>query len=128
MSKSIIGHKVELWQFEYVKDAYEDQLGKKHEANVVRRKVIVTIVETHDVIGEWSDQNIPDGMWIAKDDDGVQYTQRIDECSMSPRYAWGDNQNGFWIPAQSRGWFTPYMNPDGTKAVPQVLNASPPVS
>jgi len=120
-----IGKRFELWQYEYVKDAYEDQMGRKHEANVVRRKVIITITETQPTVGEWSGQNFEDGLWIAKDESGVMYTQRLDETSMCGRYVWWDKFGGNWIPAQSRGWFIPYMNPDGTKAVPQVLDASP---
>jgi hypothetical protein len=116
---SILGKRFELWQYEHVEGAYEDQMGVKRDANVVRRKVIVTVVDTRDIVGGWSGQLYKDAYWIAKDEAGVTYTQAFDELSMGGRHSWGD---GKWIQAQSRGWFDPYINPDGTKAVPQVLD------
>jgi len=117
-----IGQRFELWQSEYVRDDYEDQMGRKHEAQVVRRKVIVTVVETRATVGGYTGKTYPDGYWIAKDEAGVEYTQMFDEISMGGRERWHDSLRGSWTRAQ-RGWLTPYINPDGTKAVPQVLDA-----
>lgn len=121
---SIVGKRFELWQHEYVKDAYEDQMGVKRPAQVVRRKVIVTVVDTRNIVGGWTGKTYTDGYWIAKDEAGVTYTNSFDELSMGGRDRWWDGKS-HWTQAQSRGWLDPYINPDGTKAVPQVLDATP---
>lgn len=117
----MIGKQIELWQSEYVKHAYTDQLGVQHDAQVVRRKVIVTIVEVRDMPSAWCAKTVEGGLWIASDEAGVQYTQTLDETSMCGRFSWTDSLKGHWHAAQKRGFILPYMNPDGTKAVPQAL-------
>jgi len=116
----MIGRQFELWQVEYAKDAYEDQMGVKHPAHVVRRKVVVTVVRTLDLVGGWSGKLHKDGVWIATDESGTQYQQTFDELSMGGRSSWWDGKLA-WTVAQTRGWFDPYINPDGTKAVPVKL-------
>jgi hypothetical protein len=116
------GKRFELWQHEYVKHAYEDQMGIKREANVIRRKVIVTVVKTLPLNSNYRDGEVFEhGIWIATDETGAEYRQHFDELSMGGRTSWWDGKSA-WIEATPRGWFTPYMNPDGTKAVPQELN------
>jgi hypothetical protein len=121
----VIGTQHELWQYEYVKDAYTDQMGVKHEANVVRRKVIVTVVRTLELQSSYTADVYKDGIWKATDETGMEYTQWFDELSMGGRQSWSDNSGGAWTVAQNRGWFTPFMNPDGTKAVPVKLPHPP---
>lgn len=120
---SVVGRKFELWQSEYVTRAYTDQMGRKHDAWVVRRKVIVTVVDTRDTEGGWSGRTHKDGYWIAKDEAGVEYTQMFDETSMWGRSRWHDSLHNSWELSVKDGLIDPYMNPDGTKAVPQVLDA-----
>lgn len=119
----MLGKKFELWQYEHVKNAYEDQMGVKHDANVIRRKVIVTVVEVRNTKGDYSGETIPNGYLEAEDEDGNKYINILDETSMCGRRNWSGPMRSWWTVAESRGWFTPYMNPDGTKAVPQVLDA-----
>lgn len=119
--KNPIGDRHELWQSEYVFQAYTDQMGKKHDAQVVRRKVIVTVVRSMATKSSWVEGEVFEhGIWIAIDDAGVEYTQFFDELSMGGRDHWHDSLKGSWTRAQE-GWLTPYMNADGTKATPQAL-------
>lgn len=119
----MIGKQVELWHTKYTHDAYTDQMGIKHPATVVLRKAIVTIRETLDLVGAWSEQVIPGGIWIAYDENGVRYTQMLDECSYAGCRSHWSGDGTHWITATPSGYPTPYINTDGTKAVPADLTA-----
>lgn len=116
----MIGRQFELWQSEFVKEAYTDQMGKTHPAQVVRRRVIVAITRTLDLVGGWSGELHKDGVWIATDSAGTEYQNSFDETSMGGRNSWWDGKSS-WIMATKRGWFDPYINPDKTLAVPVEL-------
>lgn len=120
-TSELIGKRFELWQSSYKSKAYTDQMGVAHDAYVVQRKAIVTVTDTRDVQGSWSGKTYEDGYLIAKDEAGVEYTQAFNETSMHGRFAWSDSVNNSWHLAVADGIAAPYINIDGTKAVPQTL-------
>jgi hypothetical protein len=126
----VIGTRHELWENEYRKDAYTDQMGIKHDAQVIMRVAIVEIVEVRDVKGDWGGDVIKGGGWRAIDAEGREYFNNwnsFDDASMSPRSTWlGGGGRGYWMSASKYSWGgSPYIHLDGTRAVPQVLSQAP---
>ena len=123
---------MEAWRSDYTKDAYTDQLGLSHWANIVYERIIIHIeaqAEQFEYYGrKWYMSD-----YIGHSDDGRKWRFRAELVSYSGGGYWqllddprefplGTIERGHWtrVPYIEKGKDSPkgYMFPDGTPAVP----------
>lgn len=120
---SQIGRKVVLWDEQYRKNAYIDQLGISHNAFVVLREFVVRIIEEREVKNVWG-SGMSTG-WKAITEDGRVFTcnwNSFPDDSMTPTYYWDAiNEDGYiWNPvdAVQACSIMPHVDEKGNRAIP----------
>ena len=118
----MIGRKLVLWNYEGRSNAYTDQFGMRHNANILTREVVVTIVESKPVKGSYTNDDLLG--YRAEDSEGHSYYnnwENFDDLSSTPRACWFDydRMDQMWDAVQIRkAAMYPILRPDGTLAVP----------
>lgn len=117
-----IGRKVILWNLQHRTDAYTDQLGVQHSADVVLEEIEVTIAETKRVPNAWG-RGHGEG-WKGLDDTGREFFcnwESFPDDSMAPSFSWSSpSTSGQLVDAGQAYRLNPNGNirTDGSRAIP----------
>lgn len=110
------GTQHEAWRIEYVKDAYEDQTGRRHHGYVVHAQVMLTEIGRFPVTEPYSEKTFNDAGIIAEDEYGREFRFTPNLIDFHGVGAWKCEADGTrWLkpPHNVAG----YCWPDGTGPV-----------
>lgn len=110
----------EVWRREYLKDAYEDQTGKKHSGYIVSAQEILTETGRFSVTEPYSQKKYPTAGIIAVDRYDREFRYNPNLTDYTGGGSWKCEEDGtFWSSPPYKPYG--YVYPDGTGPVERIM-------